>query len=80
MNRNTLVSRLLVFALLIPGELWAQGVQATLRGRVADSSGAAMSTVKIEVKNMGTNAAVSTATAADIASTPSNNRCPLAIS
>jgi len=53
---------LVLFSLLIPATLLAQGVQATLRGRVADSSGASMATVKVEVKNTGTNQIVTTVT------------------
>jgi Carboxypeptidase regulatory-like domain/TonB dependent receptor len=41
---------------------WSQGVQATLKGRVTDASGAVVPNVKIEVKNIGTNVAVNTVT------------------
>ena len=47
-------------ALLLAPAMWAQGVQATLRGRVFDKSGAAVPNVQIEVKNTGTNVAVNT--------------------
>ena len=45
-----------------PAGLWAQGVQATLKGRVTDTSGALVPNVKIEVKNTGTNVIVNTVT------------------
>jgi len=48
--------------LLLPAAAWSQGVQATLKGRVTDTSGAVVPNVKIEVKNIGTNLAVNTVT------------------
>jgi protocatechuate 3,4-dioxygenase beta subunit len=48
--------------LLLPAAAWSQGVQATLKGRVTDTSGAVVPNVKIEVKNTGTNLAVNTVT------------------
>src|SRR5215470_16275699 len=44
---------------------WAQGVDATLKGRVSDASGAAVPNVKVAVTNTGTN--VVTAAPADSA-------------
>jgi hypothetical protein len=44
-----------LFCLAAPAGLWAQGVEATLKGRVTDSSGAAVPGAKVEVKNTGTN-------------------------
>ena len=46
--------------LLAMGGLYAQGVEATLKGRVGDSSGAAVPAAKLDVKNTGTNRIVST--------------------
>jgi hypothetical protein len=60
-RRNGLVVTFLCFfSLLIPAGLWAQGVEATLKGRVTDSSGGAVPNAKIEVRNTGTNVAVAT--------------------
>src|SRR5437763_8757181 len=42
--------------------LWAQGVEATLKGRVTDPSGAAVPGAKVEVKNTGTNQLTPTVT------------------
>ena len=47
-------------ALLAAGGLYAQGVEATLKGRVGDSSGAAVPSAKLDVKNTGTNQIIST--------------------
>jgi len=58
-SRCVLLSCSFVSLLLAPA-MWAQGVQATLRGRVFDKSGAAVPNVQIEVKNTGTNVAVNT--------------------
>ena len=44
-----------------PG-LFGQSVDATLKGRVSDSSGAPVPGVKVEIKNTGTNVAISTVT------------------
>jgi len=41
---------LLLSSLLIPAALLAHGVQATVRGRVADSADAPMASVKVELK------------------------------
>jgi hypothetical protein len=51
-----------LFCLLLPTGAWSQGVQATLKGRVTDTSGAVVPNVKIEVKNTGTNVTVNTVT------------------
>src|SRR5690349_13937742 len=48
--------------LLAAAGLWAQGVEATLKGRVADSSGAVVPGAKVDVKNTGTNLVTSTVT------------------
>jgi hypothetical protein len=58
-SRLVFISCCLVSLFLAPAS-WAQGVQATLRGRVFDKSGAAVPNVQIEVKNTGTNVAVNT--------------------
>ena len=50
----------LLSVLLAIGGLYAQGVEATLKGRVGDSSGAAVPAAKLDVKNTGTNQIVST--------------------
>src|SRR5690242_21072376 len=44
-----------------PG-LFGQSVDATLKGRVSDSSGAPVPGVKVEIKNIETNVAISTVT------------------
>jgi hypothetical protein len=63
MRQNALVVTFFrFFFLLIPAGLWAQGVEATLKGRVTDLSGAVVPNAKIEVRNTGTNVAVSTVT------------------
>jgi len=46
---------LCLFCLAVPAGLFAQGVQATLTGRVTDSSGAVIPNVRLEVKNTETN-------------------------
>ena len=48
--------------LLAAAGLWAQGVEATLKGRVGDSSGAVVPGAKVDVKNTGTNLVTSTVT------------------
>src|SRR4051812_18223245 len=58
-NRASCVS---LCVLLAAAGLWAQGVEATLKGRVTDSSGAAVPGAKIEVKNTGTNLITPTVT------------------
>jgi len=50
----------MLLTLLVPAGLRAQGVQATLKGRVTDSSGAVVPNAKIEVKNSGTNVVLDT--------------------
>jgi hypothetical protein len=61
MNRSIAVlSACCFFSLVLSANLFAQGVQATLRGRVADSSGASVPKVEIEVRNTGTNVVVNT--------------------
>lgn len=61
MKRNRFVFGFFL-SLLVPAGLWAQGVQATLKGRVTDASGATAPNVKIDVRNVGTNVVVSTVT------------------
>src|SRR5438270_4608923 len=48
--------------LLAAAGLWAQGVEATLKGRVTDSSGAVVPGAKVDVRNTGTNLVTSTVT------------------
>ena len=48
--------------LLATSGLYAQGVEATLKGRIGDSSGAAVPSAKLDVKNTGTNQIISTLT------------------
>jgi hypothetical protein len=62
MTRRKLALCSSIFCLAVPAGLFAQGVDATLKGRVADSSGAAAPGVKVEVKNTGTNIASTTLT------------------
>ena len=62
MTRQKLALCVSFFCLAVPASVLAQGVDATLKGRVADSSGAAVAGVKVEVKNPGTNIAVTTVT------------------
>ena len=60
MNRGRATLFFSFLCLLVPSGLWAQGVQATLRGRVADASGAVVPRVTIEVKNTATNVVLDT--------------------
>ena len=61
MKRRTRAGSLCLFSVLLAtGGLYAQGVEATLKGRVQDSSGAAVPAAKLDVKNTGTNRIVST--------------------
>ncbi len=61
MKRRTRAGSLCLFSVLFAtGGLYAQGVEATLKGRVQDSSGAAVPAAKLDVKNTGTNRIVST--------------------
>ena len=46
---------LLLLCLAIPASMSAQGVQATLTGRVSDASGAAVPGVPVQIKNVETN-------------------------
>ena len=63
MKRRTRAGSLCLFSVLFAtGGLYAQGVEATLKGRVPDSSGAAVPAAKLDVKNTGTNRIVSTVT------------------
>ncbi|SPE38875.1 conserved exported hypothetical protein [Candidatus Sulfopaludibacter sp. SbA6] len=62
LRRNGFVFGFFLFSLLLPVGLRAQGVQATLKGRVTDSSGAVVPGAKIAVTNTGTNVAFNTAT------------------
>ncbi len=62
MKSKVFVYCFLCLLLLVPAGVWAQGVQATLKGRVTDSSKAVVPNVKIEVKNVGTNVVVNTVT------------------
>ena len=62
MNRFYLTFTLLCLFLLCPPAARTQGVQATLKGRVTDTSGAVVPNAKIEVRNVGTNVAVTTLT------------------
>jgi hypothetical protein len=58
-SRSALISCCFLSLLLAPA-LRAQSVQATLRGRVMDNSGAVVPNAAIEVKNTGTNVVVNT--------------------
>ncbi|HEY2012152.1 MAG TPA: TonB-dependent receptor, partial [Bryobacteraceae bacterium] len=60
MKRNWFVLCFVCVTLLVPFGLWAQGVQATLKGRVTDTSGAVVPHVKIEVANTETNVVLNT--------------------
>ena len=61
MKRRMRAGSLCLFSVLLAmGGLYAQGVEATLKGRVGDSSGAAVPAAKLDVKNTGTNQIVST--------------------
>ncbi len=61
MKRRMRAGSLCLFSVLLAtGGLYAQGVEATLKGRVQDSSGAAVPAAKLDVKNTGTNRIVST--------------------
>jgi Carboxypeptidase regulatory-like domain len=62
MTRRKLALCVSLFCLAFPAAVFAQGVDATLKGRVSDSSGAAAPGVKVEVKNTGTNIASQTLT------------------
>ena len=62
MTKQKLAICVSVFCLAAPAGLWSQGVDATLRGRVADPSGAAVPGVKVNVKNTGTNSVTTTVT------------------
>ena len=54
MTRRELVFCVSLFCIAASAGLYAQGVDATLKGRVSDSSGAAVPGVKLDVKNTGT--------------------------
>src|SRR5947209_4889407 len=60
--RQRLYVIFLICVLPVTGTLWAQGVEATLKGRVTDPSGAAVPGAKVEVKNTGTNQLTPTVT------------------
>ena len=61
MNRSKAVlSVCCFFSLFLSTDMYAQGVQATLRGRVSDSSGASVPKAEIEVRNAETNVLVKT--------------------
>src|SRR5438105_571189 len=62
MNRRRSTALAYLFCLCVPAGLLAQGVEATLRGLVADSSGAAVPGARVEVKNTGTNRVTATVT------------------
>ena len=62
MNRKRSTYCAYLFCLLAPAGLLAQGVEATLKGRVTDSSGGAVPGAKVEVKNTGTNRVTPTVT------------------
>src|SRR5215831_18900262 len=63
MTRRLLRGSVCLFSVLFAtGGLYSQSVDATLKGRVGDSSGAAVPAAKLEVKNVGTNQIVSTIT------------------
>ena len=62
MQRNRFVFGFFLLCLVFPVGLWAQGVQATLKGRVTDSTGAFVPGAKIAVTNTGTNVVVNTVT------------------
>jgi len=57
-----LALRVSLFCLTLAAGLHAQGVDATLKGRVTDSSAGAVPGVKVEAKNTGTNVVSSTVT------------------
>src|SRR5438105_3939614 len=62
MNRKRSIALAYLFCLCVPAGLLAQGVEATLKGLVADSSGAAVPGARVEVKNTGTNRVTATVT------------------
>jgi hypothetical protein len=62
MMRHQLAWCFSFFCLAVPAGVLAQGVDATLKGRVMDSSGAPVPGVRVEVKNIGTNVMVATLT------------------
>lgn len=62
MNRKRSTYCVYLFCLVAPAGLLAQGVEATLKGRVTDSSGGAVPGAKVEVKNTGTNHVTPTVT------------------
>ena len=72
MNRNiAFLSFCFLFSFLASTELLGQRVQATLRGRLSDTSGAAIPKAEIEVKNTETNVVVRTVSdSAGLFSTP----------
>src|SRR5215467_2551275 len=65
MMRRGLAVCIALLGLFVSIAAWAQGVDATLKGRVSDASGAAVPNVKVAVTNTGTN--VVTAAPADSA-------------
>jgi hypothetical protein len=62
MTRTTSAVSISVLCLATLATLYAQSVDATLKGRVTDSSDAAMPGVKVEARNTGTNVASSMVT------------------
>src|SRR4051812_25024135 len=62
MLRRRSISCGVLCCLLAANGLWGQGVEATLKGQVVDTSGAAVPGAKVDVKNTGTNQVTQTVT------------------
>jgi len=58
MTLNSLRVRLCVFALLVPGSLWSQGLTGSIVGTITDPANAVVPNAKVTVKNLNTNAEV----------------------
>ena len=61
-RRRSANSVCLLCVLLAASGLYAQGVEATLKGRIGDSSGAAVPSAKLDVNNTGSKHIISTLT------------------